>query len=236
MKRGFLLCTALSTLSSAAGGIIFSVAAAVPGPDGEVPRHFSQNKPSVAAPVHSEEKRIERAMSAYLDMIPVRRIYARDYTLLGMKQAAAGRLPQASNCYLEAMRVEPGYAPAYNGLGLLMLQVGDYPAAAAFFEKYLKLRPDSVSARFNLGIALFEQGKIDDAIKAFRRVLSVSAQDFDAHYYLGRSLAARGEYHAAFNHLSQARCLQPSHPGPYEMMGELILRIDRREKEEEKTR
>jgi protein O-GlcNAc transferase len=134
--------------------------------------------------------------------------------------------------------------PAYLAMGHAYLKMGEYDKAAKAYQDALAIDSKSVAAHYDLGIALKMQDQIDAAQKELERAIELDPTlgDFPgmieqmkaaiairpdyaaAHYMLGIGLRETADLDGALAELRESTRLDPSTPGPYNTIGQ-ILRI-----------
>ena len=144
------------------------------------------------APVRrlAEEQGRQVAGSRYLGMIVPES--AAVHNLLGISNAAEGRLDTAVEEFRHALRLAPDDAGAHWHLGAALASQGARDEAIGHLRRSLELDPANGQVHNDLGVLLAGQGLMGEAIGHFRRAVALEPASADARRNLEAALQSGG--------------------------------------------
>jgi putative glycosyltransferase (TIGR04372 family) len=128
--------------------------------------------------------------------------------LLGLVEAANGRVERGIGFIQQALKIQPRFPAALFNLGNLLLKENLLEPAVAAYKRALALQPKFAEARCNLGNALVSLGKLDEAVSAFRGAIAIKRDYAEAHRNLGLAQQKLGALDAAVGAFRQAVALK----------------------------
>lgn len=120
--------------------------------------------------------KMDRAESAYLRAIAVRRDYWGSYSALGGFYYTQARYDDAAAQFRRAIDFAPENARGYTNLGGIYYLQGNYKQAQELYEKSITLEPN-YRAYSNLGTLYFYNGRYADAARMFEKALQLNDTD-----------------------------------------------------------
>jgi spermidine synthase len=118
------------------------------------------------------------AGSAYLGMIVPESAEA--HNIVGIADAAAGRLNQALVEFSRAVELEPDNAPAHWHLGVALASQGRSEEALLHLQRSAELDPRNGRVQYDLGVLLAIQDRLDEAADRFQRAVDLDPESDEA--------------------------------------------------------
>ena len=155
---------------------------------------------------------------------------AHDY--IGVILGESGKLEEAEAEFQQAAKLDPAFPDPHFHLGLAHLKAGSTDAAISEYQEALLLNPRMVEAQYGLSEICGKLGDADGAIRLLRQVTQAEPDFAEAHYNLGlnlwnryktsNGLRQKGELDEAAQELRKATELEPTQPGAFLALGELL--------------
>ncbi len=146
---------------------------------------------------------------------------------------AAGELEVAAVAYGETLALEPGLLPAHYNLGCTRFSLGRLEEAAAAFEQALRLDSEVAVIHSRLGNAYQDLGRLPEARHCYQRAVELSPGSAAELVDLGFAEEQLGETDAALARYRDALELDPRLTSAYEVLGRLLVRLERPAEAEE---
>ena len=109
-----------------------------------------------------------------------------------------------------AIRLNPKVADFHNNLGAVHYDVGNRKVSQNYFVKAIALRPDYADPLVNLARIARDIGQLTEAKQLVLQALAISTAHAEGWQLLGLIDVATGEIPLAYQHLRNARELQPN--------------------------
>ena len=195
-----------------------------------------------------KQGQLKEAEANYKKAITLKPDYAEAYNNLGVLLKEQGQLKEAEVNYKKAITLKPDYVEAHYNLGVLLQKQGQLKEAEANYKKAITLKPDYAEAYYNLGVLLKEQGRLKDAEASYRKAITLKADFADAYLNLCELLEKTNKVDEALLVIKNAKvkvvekeadflfyeALILFREKDYEMVEELIKKINKDELSEEK--
>jgi tetratricopeptide (TPR) repeat protein len=147
---------------------------------------------SVAPPVHSQQKDLDRQFKAAVSLYE------------------AGKYPDAAAQLEKLVRDVPESFEVQELLGLVYAAQSQDARAAQHLQKAVDLKPDSAPARTNLAANFARLGKLDLATEQFKKAVGLDPRNFETNHNLGESYVRSGKVAEAAPYLERAQQIDPS--------------------------
>ncbi len=144
----------------------------------EVQRSHAAEFPEVherIGDVYAAQKRVDAALAAWRQALPVSKHPARIQNKLGAFLLQAGQLEAAQAAFEAALAAEPESGDTVFNLGVLELKRGRYEAARTRFLQAKVRRPGDPQVEKHLAIACDRAGRTREAAEALFRVFEIDA-------------------------------------------------------------
>jgi tetratricopeptide (TPR) repeat protein len=146
---------------------------------------------------------------------------------LGEALLQQDRWADAAEQFRAVLETLPENSVAARYLADALFALGRWDEAIVHYRVYLGHAPGDAGALNNLGIALASNGQVDDARDAFRRATEADPYFGPAHRNLAEILFADRDVDNALAHAQRAVDLQPDDGGSRELLGRILLRLER---------
>lgn len=131
-----------------------------------------------------DEQQYARAVSAFDEVVRLRRDYADGYTNIALTEIVWEKYASARHAIRRALALEPNNARALYYDGLLERRAGNTKKETADFQRVVAMYPQSRDARRELGITYYQQGMDHEAMEQFQALERIDPDDVTAHYNL----------------------------------------------------
>lgn len=153
--------------------------------------------------------------------VRARELYGQTLTLAAMQaerrkdsaSAARALRRQAYDQYKAALELDPKSAGLHQSAGLMAMGAGEDQAALSHFQDAAELEPDNPQYPLFAAQLLIKRKDLDAARLALRRVLTLDPDEAVAHASLAMIALELNEFDEAFEHIAEARRIQPDDLG-----------------------
>jgi Flp pilus assembly protein TadD len=143
---------------------------------------------------------------------------------IGYAHLKLGNFVEAEKAYRDTIAVYKYSAAAHYDLGIALKGEDRLEAAKEEFQEAIDLDATLAMAHYSLGITDWQLGDFKGLAEQMRAAIAVSPDYAEAHYMLGIALKSDENYDAAMKELREAIRLDPTTPGPWNTIAQ-ILRI-----------
>ncbi|MFV3077644.1 tetratricopeptide repeat protein [Niveispirillum fermenti] len=174
---------------------------------------------------HHRAGRIDRAASAYRDVLAAEPGNADALHLLGMTERQSGRVTEAETLIRRALTLAPHLLEARLNLANILMARGDTPAAMMQWRRVLAIDPANAPAWHALGSASAGHGGAGrpDAIRALRRAARLMPSRADIQHDLGLLLRQDDRIDEAIACQRRALSLEPGLLAAWMGLGNALL-------------
>ena len=149
--------------------------------------------------------------------------------LLGIVNAALGRLEQAVTAFENALRVDPRFAEAHFNLGGVLDSLGMTREAVASYTRAIRIKPDFAKAYNNLGADLQDLGMPEAAAASYAKAIHFRPDFAEAHNNLGAVLDLLKRPEDAVASCRNALRLVPAYAEAHNNLGNALLHLGKPE-------
>jgi len=143
---------------------------------------------------------------------------------IGYAYLKMGEFDKAEKAYRAALKNDPKSPAAHYDLAIALKMQDQLAAAQNELLETIRLDPSLAEAHYTLGITNWQLGDFIATIREMKAAIAIRADYAEAHYMLGIAFKQTSDLDAALSELKEAIRLDPSTPGPFNTLGQ-ILRI-----------
>jgi Flp pilus assembly protein TadD len=143
--------------------------------------------------------------------------------------SAQRREQDALEAYRKCLSVSPDRASARLSLAGVYLALRQTDAAKAELEKVLQMDPRNAAAKAKLGRMALEAGQLDAALKWVEQALAAEPDNVSANEDKAKIKLRQGNAADALPALERLLKLQPRNPQYHYLMGQVLVKLQRRE-------
>jgi tetratricopeptide (TPR) repeat protein len=143
---------------------------------------------------------------------------------IGYAYLKMGEFDKAEKAYRAALKNDPKSPAAHYDLAIALKMQDQLAAAQNELLETIRLDPSLAEAHYTLGITNWQLGDFVATIREMKAAIAIRTDYAEAHYMLGIAFKQTDDLDAALAELKEAIRLDPSTPGPFNTLGQ-ILRI-----------
>lgn len=171
-----------------------------------------------------------QAVEPFLRAIKLGPEFGEVYRSLGLVYCELQQHENAARAFQNATRLEPDNPENHCGLATSYLQLARPTEAIQSVKEALRLKPDSADAYLLLGCGLhYNPETFIEAYAAYQKSLELKPNQFLALANLGDVNLQTGRIEEARGYLVQAGNINPNDPKLHHLLGQVYLRLDRRD-------
>jgi tetratricopeptide (TPR) repeat protein len=177
--------------------------------------------------IYLEEKRFDKAQTAFNGAIKLDPKYSDAYAGLGLAQLQLGNTAQAMTSLKEAITENSSNSTAHYGMGLALIKQGQNDAAIKELNTSLYQNRNSAPVHAALGRAYDAQGNTVAAVKEFQESIRIKPENPSAYLGIANIRENRGDIEHAIAELRSGLELSPNNPELHLRVASDSLRLEK---------